>query len=984
MKERSADLSVFWVHASSSARFVESYERIASECNVPGKDDPNSDMLQMVRDWLEAKYECRVLMIVDNVDDRNVFFEVAPSTGKALREYIPQCSRCTIIYTTRSRDIGINLSLDRDPIYVPSMEVEEARSLLGARIRTQSTDEEQLELLEELVFLPLAISQATAFMLKRNKRIPEYMKMYKQSEATRIKLLGQRFNYHGREARPLESVVTTWWISFNDIKMENSRAGDLLAIMSYMDYRAVPFSLLIEDDEDEFDFEEAIALLEAFSLVALDMDGHYCYVHRLVTVAVQAWLAENENEPQKPALVALRMIYERFPDGFFGSWLTCSVYLPHADTALRYTSEQIGKDVLQKRASLLMRMSTYLRMQGQFEASERAAKESIRLFERICGREHEDTLDSIASYAYTLQKRGRYHESVALHREVLAGREKVMGYDHRNTLESLNALGSDLQTLGFYKEAEEIHRRELSGKKRWLDDGLYDDPSMESNYLIALNNVARVLASQGQYAEAEKLHREALERSEVLLGRNHPDSFITRGELTGTVRDQGRLEESEEMYITLLHERTELLGEKHYDTLISMGNLASVKARRGKQKEAEDLIRKALEIEIETLGPNHPSTINEMHNLACCAFDRASYEEAETTFRECLASQNGTLGPTHPHTLNTRRNMAAAMRKQGKYEEAEMEDRQSMRVCDDLTENKETEIASFLENIGNGLGQQNRYEEAEPIRRQELELRTAAGGDNSPKTIACLSKLGIALGSQNKMEEVIPIIERVLEHQSIVLGWEDYETLDTLWNIALAYRDTEQFELAEAKYRHLLDLQCKVIGPAGRKTLKTLMQLSWVLQQQKKYAESEENYRKLLRVLSEDPGPEMEKPLDQTMVMNNLASVLKYQDNLSEEAEDLLREVYDTRSEDLGPEHPLSMKSLWFLAGHLRDRGKEEEAYISFKTLRKLGHPDLNGGDNEDGRWEFSEDEDVEEADEEDGEWEETGDEAYRKSQDCE
>lgn len=375
------------------------------------------------------------IMIVDNVDDRNTFFDESPSTGKALREYIPQCDRGTIIYTTRSRGIGIDLALDRDPIYVPSMEVEEARSLLGKQIRAQSTDEEQLELLEELVYLPLAIAQATAFMVKRNKRISEYMKMYRQSESMRVKLLGQHFNYHGRGARPLESVITTWWISFNSIRAENSRAADLLSVMSYMDYQGIPFSLLIADGEDKFDFEEAIGLLEAFSLVTLHTERYFCTVHRLVTVAVQGWLSESEMGSDEYAARALHIVCEKFPDGFYESWTACRAFLPHADSVLRHTTFQSDKDSLQERASLLLRMSTYL---GE-EASELAAEESVRLFEALHGRDHAYTLDSIFNFADTKSKPGNFHESVALHREVLAGREKILGFGHRKTLESLNA-----------------------------------------------------------------------------------------------------------------------------------------------------------------------------------------------------------------------------------------------------------------------------------------------------------------------------------------------------------------------------------------------------------------------------------------------------------------------------------------------------------------------------------------------------------------
>lgn len=78
------------------------------------------------------------------------------------------------------------------------------------------------------------------------------MKLYKQSETRRIRLLGQRFISHGREARPLEPVVMTWWISFDHIKTEDPRAANS-TIMYFFDQQGILFALLIADDEDEFD-----------------------------------------------------------------------------------------------------------------------------------------------------------------------------------------------------------------------------------------------------------------------------------------------------------------------------------------------------------------------------------------------------------------------------------------------------------------------------------------------------------------------------------------------------------------------------------------------------------------------------------------------------------------------------------------------------------------------------------------------------------
>lgn len=928
---QSANTSVFWIHAGNAARFVESYKRIASECQIPGRDDPNADVLQLVRDWLEAKYECRWLMIVDNVDDRNMFFETFAYAGKALREYIPQSSKGSIIYTTRNRDIGMDLALDRVPITVPSMDPQEAQALLGQRIRAESTETEQLELLGELVYLPLAISQAAAFMAKRCKSVAEYIKLYRGSESTRIRLLGQRFNYHGREARPLESVVTTWWISFKYIKTENPRAAEILSMMSFLDQQAIPFSLLIADEEDEFDFEEAMGLLEAFSLVTLDTHRYACNVHGLVKVAVQGWLTEYENKRETIAVQALETVSHRFPDGFFESWPTCRIYFPHAEEVLRSSAAVLQASSQHAKASLLLNMSTFLRTQGRYEASEMRAVESMQVFERLYGSEHPDTLSAIASYARTIHTAGRYQDAVLLQRQILKSREKALGIGHRATLESLNALGSHLQSLGQYKEAGEIHRRELGEKRKLLDEHP-EDIQIQSDVCIALNNVARVLSHQRKFAEAEELHREALDKGELVLGRLHPDVFITRGELAGTVRDQGRLNEAEQMYNALLKDRLNLLGDRHPDTLITLSNLATVSARQGNHQKAEDTYREALRFEQEILGVAHPSTVNSMHNLACSAFDREDYLQAATELRTVLELQNKVIGPTHPHTMQTRRNLAVALRKSGDLEQGDKLDDETLNISNSLDENRESEQLQTLENLAKGFRDQGRYEDAEAIRRQELELRLASGEDG--KGIQDnLNALAFLVSQQGKHDEAELIFKQMLDYRTVHYGPEHEETLETLWDLALAYREQEDFLNAEAKYAQLVGIQSKILGVDHSKTLGSLMQLAWVLQQQEKYAQSEERYRFLLEAYRKGIGSEHPVTL---MVMNNLASVLKYQDNESEESTSLLRQVYETRSKILGQDSDLAKKSMWFLANHLRDLGQHEKAEILYRQKMEL------------------------------------------------
>lgn len=262
--------------------------------------------MQLVRDWLESRHSPEWLMVVDNVDDRTMFFEQRDDTtiNRCLVEYIPQAAKGSIICTTRSRDIGVDLALGQEPIEVSPMNIEEGLSMLGDSVTRGSTKEDQETLLEELAYLPLAISQATAFILKRRKTIADYIDLL-QNESTKTRVLDHRTHHHGRQDRSTELVTRTWWITFQWLKKERPRSAELLTMMSLLDRQQIPLALVQNAGEDTFDVEEAIGELETFSLVdsysyaevcdkkVMDAlfayrtdlstkSSHFCDMHRLV------------------------------------------------------------------------------------------------------------------------------------------------------------------------------------------------------------------------------------------------------------------------------------------------------------------------------------------------------------------------------------------------------------------------------------------------------------------------------------------------------------------------------------------------------------------------------------------------------------------------------------------------------------------------------------------------------------------------------
>ena len=63
------------VHASSGARFEESYRKIAERLPLNGWNEPKADILGMVQGWLSDENNGRWRVIVDNADSARVMFE---------------------------------------------------------------------------------------------------------------------------------------------------------------------------------------------------------------------------------------------------------------------------------------------------------------------------------------------------------------------------------------------------------------------------------------------------------------------------------------------------------------------------------------------------------------------------------------------------------------------------------------------------------------------------------------------------------------------------------------------------------------------------------------------------------------------------------------------------------------------------------------------------------------------------------------------
>ncbi|KAI8623395.1 hypothetical protein F5Y19DRAFT_481760 [Xylariaceae sp. FL1651] len=669
LREEHPDKSVFWVRASNAEQFRQSFHSIALECSIPGNDNPEVDMLPLVKRWLEGNSQGRWLMIIDNADDAQLFSQLSQASnrsnsvshdGNPLGQYIPVCAHGSILATTRNKQAGLKFSKGESLIEICKMDNDESEQLLRSNLGEHvAASGDLLKLSSRLEHLPLALAQASAFIHENTMTIDSYIRLLDENNQNRIALLSEEFEAIGRDSGMSHAVSATWILTFEQIERQDLFASDLLSLMSLFDRQAIPMEFLSEfgvlRGEENIRLAKALGVLKAYSLVSEDR-GNGLDMHRLVQLITQKWLSTRETMRQF-AEEALLIVSCRYPFGNFENRDKCNAYLPHAQAVLELDSTGSQNGTVAK-AILFDSVAAFFYLKGQWHYSEKLRTQAIEIRKEVQGPEHPGTLVSMANLASTYQRQGRWKEAESLEIQVLEMRKRILGPEHPDTLISMGDLASTYWEQGRWKEAESLDVQVLEMRKRILGP---EHPGT----LVSMANLASTYQRQGRWKEAESLEVQVLEMRKKILGPEHPDTLVSMANLASTYRRQGRWKEAESLEIQVLEMRKRILGPEHPDTLISMGDLASTYWEQGRWKEAESLEIQVLEMRKRILGPEHPDTLVSMANLASTYQRQGRWKEAESLEVQVLEMGKRILGPEHPNTLTSMGNLALTWKFQG-------------------------------------------------------------------------------------------------------------------------------------------------------------------------------------------------------------------------------------------------------------------------------------------------------------------------------
>ncbi|KAJ6500283.1 hypothetical protein DFH09DRAFT_1289820 [Mycena vulgaris] len=595
--------------------------------------------------WLGSK-PAEWLLFFDNADDPTI----------NLNKFFPQCKHGNILIT--SRNPGLR-GYAGSHFLVSDMEEPDAVTLLlksCAEEITPRNTELATEIVKALYYLPLAIIQAGAFILKSGA-LSSYLDLYSENQA---RLLSEQPNQsHDDYGR---TVYTTWQISFEQL---SKPAATILQLCSFLHHKGIAEEIFSRASSYHFrsngptkeelhdplkflsqflgptgvwsslHFLDVMNEITAYSLANFDPDRELYSIHPLVHSWSRSTLADQEQYHYWMVAIIGMSISEILDQDL---QLASLKLLPHVDSLLCGNLD-IRPDFREK-YGLLYYHAERLRDAEQLELAVLEHQRSVM------GEDHQDIMHTMGALASTYRQQGKYKKAEELDVAVLEKQRKILGEDHPDTLQTMGNLALTYHNLGKLQDAEELYVVVLEKRRKILRE---DHPDT----LWIMRSLASTYHNLGKLQEAVELDVVVVKKQRKILGEDHPDTLLTMGNLAFTYDQLGKLHEAEELGLVVLEKQRKILGEDHPDTLLTMGNLASTYEKLGKLQDAEELYVVVLEKQRKILGEDHPDTLHTMKNLASTYYNLGKLKEAEQIYVELWDRQTARLGTNHPDTLRT-------------------------------------------------------------------------------------------------------------------------------------------------------------------------------------------------------------------------------------------------------------------------------------------------------------------------------------------
>ncbi|MET9088059.1 tetratricopeptide repeat protein, partial [Streptomyces sp. NPDC004237] len=649
-----------WVTASSRQAIVTGYAQAGVELCRGDPNDQEKAALSFLA-WLTPKAgtkPCRWLIVLDDVADPADLRGLWPPAGAHGRTLV----------TTRRRDAALAAD-SRHTIEIGLFTTAEALAYLTASLaghgRYDSADE-LTALANDLGYLPLALSQAAAYIIDTADAVAAYRALL-ADRTTALAAIAPDV-LPDDQALPLAAA---WSLSVDraDTLRPAGLARPMLQLTSLLDANGIPETVLTSEparvhltvhrtrtgpnpaeEAAPVSLRDTVHALRALHRLSLidhtpDTPHHAVRVHQLIQRATRDTLTPHHHE--QTAHAAADALMATWPENDRNTDLTQTL---HANTT---ALSNCAEDALYRsRAHAVLYWATIsLGKMGQVIAARDSFIHVAAMAHHHFGADAPDTLAARQNLAYWRGQAGDPAGAATAFAELLPHMARVLGNDHPSVLGTQGELARQRGEAGDAAGAAAALTELLEHMAGVLGRDHYDT-------LRVRRNLAHWCGEAGDAAAAAAAFAELMADQVRVQGPDHPDTLMARHNLAYWRGEAGDAAGAATAFTELLTDRRRAVGYDHPHTLATQGELARWRGRAGDAAGAKAAFAELLADGKRVLGDDHPYVLDLRGHLARWRGEAGDAAGAATAFAELLTDRRRVLGDDHPSTLTARQNVA--------------------------------------------------------------------------------------------------------------------------------------------------------------------------------------------------------------------------------------------------------------------------------------------------------------------------------------
>ena len=847
---------VHFITASSQYSIVQGLIDLSDKMNILFGEIPIR--LEKLRDQLH-KFDGDYLLIFDGINHPDAFEE--------LKSHLPNDRKCMLL-TSRMFEFDTQ-ELHCKSLTLTAWRIEEAANYLRTTTKSEKANQAKI-LAEKLCCLPLALTQASAYIRNRNCDMYNYVKQFEQYEH---KLFEKEYLELEKEEK---TILTLLQIALNEIENYHKCyiAKPILYFLSFLNQTPIPLIIVKHWFKTFFryysELELGTALGHLYNYSMIDTSPEHCTINLSMQKIIRSQLSSDEyNNNLLQVLDTLNYWIKGYDTHEPTKLHLIRIIVPHCEMLSHYikkTNERIFD--IEKSFTFFKNLGLYFLKEGFFQKSLVYLKYCKKLAKKLYGTNNPNMSKVIYNIGNVLQKQGKLDEAEAQYKKALEIEIKIYGTkNHLKISSKAHQIGVILQKQGKLDEAEAYYRKALKIKTKVY--GTKNHPEIAKT----IHNIGSVLQDKGKLDEAKALYRESLEIQTKAYGtRSHLFVAKTIHQIGTIMQDQGKFEEAEAYYKEVLEIETKAYGTKYHPEIIkTIHNIGSVMQDRGKLDEAEAYYKEALEIETKLYATsNHTVVSKTIHQIGRVLQKQDKLDEAKSYYKKALEIETKAYGTrNHPEIAKIIHNIGSALQEQGKFDEAEEHYREVLEIQTKIYGIKyHPDMAKTIHNIGIMLHNQNKLDASAAYYKEALEIQTQIYETRyHPDVASTIYSMGMVLYDQGKFNEAEALHREVLEIQTKIYGTKYHlDIASTIYTIGRALEDHGKFDEAEAQYKEALEIQTKVHGTKyHHEVAKTINQIGSVLYYQNKLNEAEAYFREALEIQTKIYGPKDHPSILKTM-----------------------------------------------------------------------------------------------------------------------